>query len=70
MGFVRNGLNYPTHEEITKQSYSLRDTSGSSRGYFPDLQLWLVLQISKFVERDQIGDSVSYSPERILCINM
>ena len=39
MGFVRNILIYLNREEISKQSYGLRYTGGSSRGYFPDLVL-------------------------------
>ena len=70
MGFVCKILIYLTREEIAKQIYGLRYASGSSRDYFPYLELWTIFQISKFVEKHQVGDSVSHSLERILCINM
>ena len=70
MGLVRDILIYLTREEIAKQSNDLQQTDGSSRGYFPDLQLWPLFQTNKFVETDQVGDSVSHSLEIILCINM
>jgi len=70
MGFVRNDLIYLNLKEMTKTSYSLGYTSGSSRDYFPYLELWTIFQINKFVEKHQVGDSVSHSLERILCINM